>query len=369
MTSTTTVPVSMPVVFDSWRDQRGYGGYGNDSGREYRMVQEITHDARQNTDALANQAARDTHHMLSETRRDTDALANQAGRDTHQIVGETRRDTDAIRADVERQAHYGSNQAQRGFDHILTSVGATAAADQAATRSGIVESRQAVERNADQLATAVATTGTAGVLATQNTSTATQLGVQNTSTATQLGVQTAATATQGIIRDTAYQTTLGTAEVKGLLYGQTQMSLAESKVAQVAAARDFGMIQTTQARDYGGLQTSLAKDLGEMKLQAANYHGEAERRAAEHKGYLENHITKTACDGVLKTVEVGAKILEKIAECCCENKMAHATTQGIVITNTNTVTSAVAATQVSQLQAQLQQAQQEALLARLTPRS
>ena len=112
-----------------------------------------------------------------------------------------------------------------------------------------------------------------------------------------------------------------------------------------------------------------ANNKASLELQASQYKSSIELQAANNKSYLENHITKTSADGILKTVETTSKIMEKIAECCCENRLAHATTQQIVIQNSNNNQNAIQQGENNRLQQALAQSQQEALIARFSPRT
>jgi hypothetical protein len=106
--------------------------------------------------------------------------------------------------------------------------------------------------------------------------------------------------------------------------------------------------------------------IAKTQLQAAENFGKNQLQAAEYKAYLENHITKTSADGILKTVEVGQKVLEKIGECCCENKMAHRDTQNIVIQNSNNNQNAIQQGETNRLLQALADSRQDALIARLS---
>jgi hypothetical protein len=196
-----------------------------------------------------------------------------------------------------------------------------------------VETRQAVERNADNSTTQATAQSIAELLAIQNTSTATQLAVQNTSTATQLGVQNTSSNIGNTIRDS---TALMSSLISGLSVQAERingLNVVESKNIQVNQGRDLGASQLLAAQNFGALQL----------------------QASESRGFLTNHISVTSSDGVLKTVESINKVMEKIAECCCENKILHKDTQQLF-----------AANEVSSLRSALVQAQQEAILAKIS---
>lgn len=85
-------------------------------------------------------------------------------------------------------------------------------------------------------------------------------------------------------------------------------------------------------------------------------------QSANYKAYIENHITKTAADSILKTSESTSKLMDKIAECCCENRLMGAQTQQLIINTSNS-------SQTAQLQQALAAAQQETLLAKFAAMS
>lgn len=207
-----------------------------------------------------------------------------------------------------------------------------------------VETRQAIERNADNTNTQAAAQSIAELLAIQNTATTTQLGVQNTATATQLGVQSTATATQLGVQNTS--SALG-----NIIRDSTSSMAAMNAGLSVQAERINGLnvvesknIQVNQGRDLGAIQLLAAQNFSTLQLQAS-----------ETKGFLTNHVTTTSNQGVLKTVESMNKVMEKLAECCCENKLLHKDTQQLIASN-----------EASSLRTALAQAQQEVLIAKLT---
>lgn len=209
-----------------------------------------------------------------------------------------------------------------------------------------VETRQAIERNADNTNTqataqsiaellAIQNTATATQLGIQTTATATQLGVQNTSTATQLGVQNTATAITNAIRDANFVTASGLSALSVQAERINGLNVVESK-----------NIQVNQGRDLGASNLLAAQNFSTLQLQAS-----------ESKGYLANHITATSSEGVLKTVESMNKVMEKLCECCCENKLLHKDTQQLIATNESNA-----------LRAAVTQAQQDLLLSKLSNR-
>jgi hypothetical protein len=185
-----------------------------------------------------------------------------------------------------------------------------------------VDTRQAVERNADNINTQSTAQSIAEILAIQNTATATQLAVQNTSSA--LG---------NIVRDSTSSMAAMNAGLSVQAERISGLNVVESKNIQVNQGRDLGAIQLLAAQNFSTLQL----------------------QASETKGFLTNHVTTTSNEGVLKTVESMNKVMEKLAECCCENKLLHKDTQQLIASN-----------EASTLRTALAQAQQEVLIAKLT---
>ncbi len=322
------LPVTMPYGDNA--------GYGNKYYGEFRHL-----------DNGLRHLEHDIHRSSNDIRRDVQHGAESVDKDVLQSAESIRRDvqhgTEVLRSDLSQDTA-----------SIVASVNAQAVADAAAIRASVIETRQAIERNADYVNGNIYNTSTQGLLATQNTATATQLGIQNTSTATQLGVSQSAAATQLGIQQTAADTQSHISDTKSGLHDA--LSLASSQAERIAGESRAIAYNQTQLilTDNKEIAIAQARDLGHIQLQAADY-----------KAYLQNHITATAAEGVLKTVESTAKIMEKLAECCCENKMSHSATQNIVIQNANNNQQAFQQGENNRLQQALAAAQQDALVARL----
>jgi acyl transferase domain-containing protein len=113
------------------------------------------------------------------------------------------------------------------------------------------------------------------------------------------------------------------------------------------------------------IMLQAANNKAALELQAANNRYSVELQAANYKAQLENHITKTSGDGILKTVETTSRIMEKLMECCCENKMGHQESQKIIIQNTNNNTNIMQQNEITRLQQLVSQTQYDALLAKM----
>lgn len=272
---------------------------------------------------------------------------------------------------IEREVHRSGDQTKRDVNdngtRIIASLERQANADQAQTRASQIETKQALERNADYTNNSIERTSTQGLLATQNTSTAGLLATQNTATAGLLATQNTATATQLAVQNTATAgltavtnaynqlSALASVNQSATVQGQNALSVQSEKNA---AATQLSVVTQAQSILLGqkDREVKASDQHGSAKLQASEYKASSDLQAANYKAHLENLITKTAAEGLLKTCETSAKILEKIAECCCENKLAHNATQLLVIQNGTANQTAILNTMQSTTNSQLQQA-------------
>lgn len=272
------------------------------------------------------------NHIEREVYRTGDSVRNEVSRSKDQIRDDVRDSTAAIRTDL-------SNDTAT----IVANLVAQANADQSQTRSSQIETRQAVERNSDFVNNNLNRTNTASLLATQNTSTATQLAVQNTSADLKTGLASIYTQLSAVASVNQTATVIGQSNLQQTILTQAQAILLGQKDREVKSSDQHGA----------------------ALLQASEFSKEGLLQAANYKAYLENHITKTAAEGILKTTETTAKIMEKLMECCCENKMAHVATQNVVMQNGNNNQVSIQQGQFNQLQQQLLTSQQDALISRL----
>jgi hypothetical protein len=285
----------------------GHRGYGNDHRNVHEITSSIEHHG------LANQSQIDRAYQSTQS-----AII---GGDRDIVTKVTEGDKDLLAA-INREA--GFNAANINSQAQYAALGA---------HSDRVETRQAIERNADNTTTQATAQSIAELLAIENTATATQLGVQTTATATQLGVQNTATAITNAIRDSNFSTASTLSALSIQAERINGLNVVESK-----------NIQVNQGRDLGASNLLAAQNFSTLQLQAS-----------ESKGYLTNHITATSSEGILKTVEGMNKVMEKLAECCCENKLLHKDTQQLIATN-----------ETNALRAAVTQAQQDLLLSKLS---
>lgn len=191
------------------------------------------------------------------------------------------------------------------------------------------EIRQSQNRNSDSLSTQLSSANVSELLAIQNTSTANLLGVQNSSTATQLAVQNTATNISNAIRDSSQQNANFI----------SQLSLQSEKIGSAGVVESKN-IQVNQGRDLGALQLQASQNFGTLQLQAC-----------ENKLCFISEIKNSSKE----SAESICKVMQKLAECCCENKILHKDTQQMFIANEAAV-----------LRTALAQAQQDALLAKIS---
>lgn len=304
---------------------------------------------------------------------------------------------------IERDIHRTGDHIQREINNsernTIATVNALAHADQAQTRASQIETRQAVERNTDQLESevnrnadytnagvnrnadytnaAIQSTSTQGLLATQNASVQGLLATQNTSTATQLGVQNTSSAIQTSIAASNSQAERIAGETRNILNSQIQLMLLDSKTnalqlsnslsaatgsilkqgsaSQLLAANYNKDAQLLAQQNFQATQLAQAKDTAALQLQAAQYNKSAELQASQYFNKLE-------VSGLANT----AKIMEKLCECCCETKSNFAATQAIIMQNGTNNQASIQQGQMNQLTQALAAAQQEALVARIT---
>lgn len=260
-----------------------------------------------------NSASSQHRDILAAINRESAATVASITRQTESQFNMAHANQVETRQAVERTADQTSNHVLRGIDHL----------------------GEQTAREASQLSTQASANSIAGLLATQNTATATQLGVQNTATATQLGVQNTASSIINSVRDAS------------------SASAALLSALSVQAERINGL-QTVESKN---IQVNQGRDLGAVQLLAAQNFAALQLQTSEQRGHLTNHITATSDAGILRTTESMNKILEKLCECCCENKIMQKETQQLISAN-----------EASSLRSALAAAQQDALLARLSDR-
>jgi hypothetical protein len=332
---------------------------------------------------LENEIHRTSDHIKNDIHRSGEHTQADVQRSAYQTQDAIHGSTDQIRGDVQSGTSFIRSDLNADTANVIATLNAQANADQAQTRASQIETRQSVERNADKTSTdanrnadkasldanrnsdytnaSVAATSTAGLLATQNTSTQGLLATQQSSVATALAVQNTSSDLKTQITDTrrdisgilqsnfaalGVQSEKNAALVSQQVLTQAQAVLLGQKDSEVNASNNRAALALQASENKYNLSLQASDNSKDIQLQAANY-----------KGFLENHITKTAADSILKTSESTSKLMDKIAECCCENRLMGAQTQQLIISTSN-------ANQTSQLQSALASAQQETLLAK-----
>ena len=293
---------------------------------------------------------------------------------------------------IERDIHRTGDHIQREVNdaerNTIATINALANADQAQTRSSQIESRQAIERNADHLrsesqrntdSTLVDINRNADFTNTSINRNAdyTNAAIQNTSTQGLLATQDTATRTQTAIGVSSSQAERIAGETRNILNSQIQLMLMESKTnaiqlesslgligskilaqggsTQLQAANTKAEIQLLAQQNFQATQLAQAKDTAVLQLQAAQYNKSAELQASTYFGKLEVAGLKNTAD-----------ILQKLCECCCESKSNFAATQAIVVQSGANNSANVQQGQINSLTQQLAQAQQDALFARFS---
>ena len=278
--------------------------------------------------------------------------------DIYSVGGRVNREINSAERSLGREINNGTSSIRSDLNNdtanIISQINAQQNANYSNIRASEIESRQAIERNSDNITNNVYSASTRGLLATHNTSIQTLLAIQNTSTQALLATQSAATATQlGIYNNSNnIRTAIG------------NMSAQNERIA--GEYRDIVYRQTdTILNNTRALQVSQLESKAALQLQSSESKAALQLQAAEYNAYLGNHITKTAADGILKTSETSARILEKLIECCCESRDRHSASQGIIIQNSINIQNAVQNVENNRLQQALAAAQQETLLVRI----
>ena len=304
---------------------------------------------------------------------------------------------------IERDIHRTGDHIQREVNdaerNTIATINALANADQAQTRSSQIESRQAIERNADHLrsesqrntdSTLVDINRNADFTNTSINRNAdyTNAAIQNTSTQGLLATQDTATRTQTAIGVSSSQAERIAGETRNILNSQIQLMLMESKTnaiqlesslgligskilaqggsTQLQAANTKAEIQLLAQQNFQATQLAQAKDTAVLQLQAAQYNKSAELQASQYNKSAElqasTYFGKLEVAGLKNT----ADILQKLCECCCESKSNFAATQAIVVQSGANNSANVQQGQINSLTQQLAQAQQDALFARFS---
>lgn len=247
---------------------------------------------------------------------------------SHRLQHELHSDGNHTRAKVEHDSDEIRDNQRWDTEFTRRDIRNAQDADAANTTAATIALRAAVDRNIDYLAnqaevnsTKAATDATRVELTTMNTASDIKTGQTNNQNLTTaalngLGVQIA-TSVGGIHQS---------------IITQAQAMLLGQKDREVNAANQLGAIQLLAQQNFQATQLAQAKDTAAIQLQAAGYN---------------------------------SKVMEKLAECCCENKMAHAATQSVVVQSGSNNSASIQQGQYNSMTQQLFQVQQELLLAKL----
>ena len=347
---------------------------------------------------LGHQIHSDGQWTRDEIRHDTDEVRNDLNRNDNFIRSDVQYKGDQVKMDVNRNADFIRTDIRHDSDQIKDNQRWDTEFTRRDIGNSVTESRQEGHRNTDYITKqaqdnavaeilAIQNTSTQGLLATQNTSTQGLLATQNAATAVQLGVQQTSTdiktgqasilasisstlmngmnLSSSNFQALAVQNEKNTATIAAAVLTQSQAALLGQKDREVNASNQFGSVQLLAQQNFQSSQLAQARDTAASQLQAAQYNKSAELQASMYKGYLENHITKTSSDTILAGFKNTAEILEKLCECCCENKMAHASTQAVVVQSGANNSANIQQGQYNSLTQQLAQANQDSLLAKI----
>lgn len=357
---------SQPVIPVTMQYGGGYGGGYGGQGQYHHLENEI-HRSADHTQADIQRGAYQTQGDIQGSK---DYLGTQAAQNTNWVRSDVSDSKDKITDDV-----------KDGTATILANLMAQANADQSQTRASQIETRQAVERNADKgsfdanrnadyINGNVKDASIAGLLATQNSSVQGLLQTQQVGIATALAVQNTSSDLKTQVLDTRRDITgilaanfaaLGVQNEKNaaltnqVVLTQAQSILLGQKDSEVNAANNRAAIQL-QSADYKSASS----------LQASENTKDIQLLAQQNFQATQLQAASFSAAGLLKTAESTAAIMAKLAECCCETRMGFASTQTIVMQNGTNNQSAIQQGQMNQLTQALAASQNEALMARIT---
>jgi hypothetical protein len=321
------------------------------------------------------------HHIEREVHRSGDQIKRDVNESKDYLGTQATQNTNWVRGDISDSKDKITDDVKDGTANVIALLNAQANADQAQTRSSQIETRQAVERNADKCSSDanrnadkasldanrnadyinnnVKDAEIAGILATQQSAVATALAVQNTSSAivdhidggrrditSLLGAGFAALGVQNE-KNAAFANQMVLTQAQSVLLGQ--------KEAEVNASNNRAML-ALQSADYKAASS----------LQASEYHKDSQLLAQQNFQATQLQAANYSSLSLLKTTESTAAILAKLAECCCENRLAHASSQAIIMQNGNNNQAAIQQGQMNQLTQALAASQNEALMQRIT---
>jgi len=355
---------SQPVIPVTMQYGSG-GGYGN-HGQYHHLENEIHRSA----DHIKN----DIHHSSDHTQADVQRSAYQTQGDiqgSKDYLGtQATQHTNWVRGDISDSKDKITDDVKDGTASILANIMAQANADQSQTRASQIETRQAVERNADYINGNVKDASVSGLLATQNSSVQGLLQTQQVGVATALAVQNTSSDLKTQVLDSRRDITsilsanfsaLGVQNEKNaaltnqVVLTQAQSILLGQKESEVNAAHNRAAIQLQSADYKAASSLQASENTKDIQLLAQQNFQATQLQAANYSAL-----------GLLKTAETTAQIMAKLAECCCESKMGFANTQTIVMQNGTNNQSAIQQGQMNQLTQALAASQNEALMQRIT---
>lgn len=356
--------------------QYGGGGYGG-QGQYHHLENEIHRTG----DHIKNDIIRTSEHTQADIQRG----AYQTQGDVHQakdyLGTQATQNTNWVRGDISDSKDKITDDVRDGTANVIANVAAQANADQSQTRASQIETRQAVERNADKILADsnrnsdytngnIQNASVSGLLATQNTAVQGLLQTQQVGVATALAVQNTSSDIKSQVLDTRRDITgilaanfsaLGVQNEKNaaltnqVILTQAQSILLGQKDSEVNAANHRAAIQL-QSADYKAASS----------LQASENTRDLQLLAQQNFQASQLQASNYSAAGLLKTAETTAQIMAKLAECCCESRMGFASTQSIVMQNGTNNQASIQQGQMNQLTQALAVSQNEALMQRIT---
>lgn len=257
----------------------------------------------------------------------------------HHIHHDIHREGEYTRAKVEHESDEIRDNQRWDTEFTRRDIRNAQESDTAQIQASNIALRAAVDRNVDYLANQAevnaghsADDKTQILLSTQNNTSDIKTG----QAALLASLTSQATNNQNLTTQTLAQQGIQIATQCGLINQnintQAQYLLLGQKDLGITQARDTASIQLLAQQNFQATQLAQAKDTSAIQLQAAGYN---------------------------------AKIMEKLAECCCENKMAHSATQAVVVQSGSNNSASIQQGQYNSMTQQLFQVQQELLLAKL----
>ena len=387
----TTIPQSQPILPLTVSYPYGNNYNNNDNCNHYFNAIDT------GISAVRSDLSRDTGYIRSDINTNSNSIKDNVYAGTSTIRSDLSRDTGNIlstmnqlsTAEVEalRNAQYDTRNAlDRTNDNLNNNINNASLMNLSTTKDSSTQNLLASQNNTVAIMKAMSDQSTQNLLATQNTATSTQLGVQNSSAdiknnlqnnqnnlmmgQSNIAIQNEKLGAANILQtqrvsetalnagrenqidqykikaDTDYKSLLETTSIKSQLcnqqndwrhYTYDNNRHLDNQFLRLHDIHYINHGDNQRRAEYRQKEILLQneKNTRDIMLQACHNKASLELQACENKAHLENQINITSANGILKTVESTALILNKLCECCCENKMMHNDSQKIIIQNSN----------------------------------